>query len=34
MHEVELGGWKAIFVHLLRMLQSVDETLLVELDQR
>lgn len=34
MHEVELGGWKAIFVHLLRMLQSVDETLLVELDRR
>ena len=32
MHEVELGGWQAIFIHLLRMLESLDPILLVELD--
>ena len=32
MHKVELGGWKVIFIHLLRMLQSIDEERLVELD--
>jgi len=34
MHEFELGVWRAIFIHLLRILQSVDEQLLVELDRR
>lgn len=34
MHEVELGGWRAIFIHLLRMLESLDEQLLLELDRR
>ena len=34
LHEVELGGWKAVFIHLLRMLQSIDEERLVELDRR
>jgi len=34
MHEVELGIWRAIFIHLLRILQSLDENLLLELDQR
>ena len=34
MHEVELGGWWAIFIHLLRMLKSLDPVLLVELDRR
>lgn len=33
MHEVEIG-WKALFIHLLRILQSIDEGLLVELDSR
>jgi hypothetical protein len=33
MHEVEIG-WKALFIQLLRMLQSKDEQLLVELDRR
>ena len=33
MHEVELGGWKALFIHLLRMLSSIDEERLVELDR-
>jgi hypothetical protein len=34
MHEFELGVWKMIFIHLLRILQSVDGKLLVELDYR
>ena len=34
MHEVELGGWKALFIHLLRMLESLDKLLLIELDRR
>ena len=34
MHEVELGGWKALFIHLLRMLSSIGEERLVALDQR
>jgi hypothetical protein len=34
MHEFELGVWRAIFIHLLRILQSIDEKLLVELDRR
>lgn len=34
MHEVELGGWRALFIHLLRMLQTVDEERIVELDRR
>jgi hypothetical protein len=34
MHEVELGVWRALFVHLLRILQSVNEDLLMELDRR
>ncbi|KIM83849.1 hypothetical protein PILCRDRAFT_68884 [Piloderma croceum F 1598] len=33
MHEVEIGGWKALLIHLLRMLQSVNDQLLVELDR-
>lgn len=34
MHESELGGWKALFVQLLRMLESLDEENLIELDRR
>ena len=34
MHEWELGVWKSIFVHLLRILSSVDEGKLIELDRR
>lgn len=34
MHEVELGVWKALFMHLLRILESVHENLLHELDRR
>jgi len=34
MHEFELGVWKALFIHLLRILQSVNAALLHELDHR
>lgn len=34
MHEVELGVWKALLIHLLRILQSLDDQLLNELDYR
>lgn len=34
MHEFELGVWKAIFIHLLRILDSQDENLKHELDKR
>jgi hypothetical protein len=34
LHEVELGVWKAVFIHLLRLLDSVDENLKHELDRR
>jgi hypothetical protein len=32
MHEFELGVWKAIFIHLLRILDSLNKT--HDLDQR
>lgn len=34
LHEFELGVWKAVFTHLLRMLESVKENKLRELDRR
>jgi hypothetical protein len=34
MHDVELGDWKALFIHLLRILDAVDSNLLIELDCR
>lgn len=34
MHEVELGVWKALLIHLLRILESLDGQLLNELDYR
>jgi hypothetical protein len=34
MHEFELGVWKALFIHLLRILASVNQGLLHELDRR
>lgn len=34
MHEFELGVWKAVFIHLLRILQAVDPALINELDRR
>ena len=32
MHKVELGGWKALFIQLLRMLESLDKNFLIKLD--
>jgi hypothetical protein len=34
LHEVELGVWKAIFIHLLRLLDCENENLKHELDRR
>ena len=34
MHEVELGVWKAVFIHLLRLLDCHGECLKHELDRR
>lgn len=34
LHEVELGVWKAIFIHLLRILDCQSESLKYELDKR
>ena len=34
LHEVELGVWKALFIHLLRILESLHENVLHELDRR
>jgi hypothetical protein len=34
MHEFELGVWKALFIHLIRILQAADKTLVDELDRR
>jgi len=34
MHEFELGVWKAIFIHLLRILDCQNEALKHELDKR
>lgn len=34
MHEVEIGVWRSLFIHLLRILQAVDPRLIHELDLR
>ena len=34
LHEFEIGTWRALFIHLLRILQSIDGGLLTELDRR
>lgn len=34
MHEVELGAWKSLFIHLIRILQAVSPTRIAELDRR
>lgn len=34
MHEFELGVWKALLIHLLRMLNAADKALVHELDRR
>jgi hypothetical protein len=34
MHDYELGKWRSLFIHLLRILDAVDCKLLMDLDQR
>jgi len=34
MHEVELGVWKSLFAHLIRLLYTIDGALVNELDRR
>jgi hypothetical protein len=34
MHDFELGEWRSLFVHLLRILDAVDGKLLMDLDRR
>jgi hypothetical protein len=34
MHEFELGVWKALFIHLLRILAAIDKELVHKLDRR
>ena len=34
LHEFELGVWKSIFIHLLRIVNSLKGTVLAELDRR
>lgn len=34
MHEIELGVWKALFIHLLRLLECESGNLKHELDRR
>lgn len=34
LHEFELGVWKAIFIHLIRILYAEDSDLVNELDRR
>ena len=34
MHEFELGVWKMVFIHLLCILDCVDESLKHELDKQ
>ena len=34
MHDFELGGWRAIFIQLLRILDYHDPNLLTEVDRR
>lgn len=34
LHEVEIGVWKSLFIHLIRILQEVNPALIHELDRR
>lgn len=34
MHEFELGVWKSVFTHLIRLLTAVGHTMVAELDSR
>lgn len=34
MHEVEIGVWKSLFIHLIRLLQAFNPSCIQALDQR
>lgn len=34
MHEFELGVWRALFIHLIRILEAYDKVLVMEMDRR
>jgi hypothetical protein len=34
LHEFEIGVWKAVFIHLIRILLATNETQIPELDRR
>ena len=34
LHEFELGVWKAIFIHLLRILEALKQSQISEMDKR
>ncbi|KAF7971052.1 hypothetical protein HWV62_22187 [Athelia sp. TMB] len=34
MHEFELGVWRALFIHLIRILEAYDKNLVAEMDRR
>jgi hypothetical protein len=34
MHEVELGTWRSLFIHLLRLLEATGPNVTHELDRR
>lgn len=34
MHEFELGVWKGLFIHLVRLLNAIDNFKVVEMDRR
>lgn len=34
MHEFELGVWRALFIHLIRILEAYDKSLVAEMDRR
>jgi hypothetical protein len=34
LHEVELGVWRSLLIHLLRIIRSIDKDLVHELDRR
>ena len=34
LHELELGVWRTLFIHLLRILDTLDATLKLEVDRR
>lgn len=34
LHEVEIGVWRSLFIHLLRIMECIGPTLAPQLDER